>query len=178
MDNDETNETNELDELVDNLDTYEEAVTPEEETTTEETNLSEVDELKKKLATTEAQKKHWKNKAEKTVAPKKETKLDLSSTDLYALMTEKIPQEDVDDVVKASKALGISIPEALKSPILKGILSDKAEKRTTAEMTNTGNTRTGPKEITKDELLRNSEKGILPEDEEEIERLISAKLNN
>ena len=170
-------ENDNLEETTDELDTdlFEEetpeVIPPEEPTEPTE----DVAELKKKLATAEAQKDHWKKKA--TVKKDTPVSTDLSSKDLYAMITDKVPQEDVDEVIKASKALGISIPDALKSEIVKGILSDKAEKRKTAEVANTDNTTSEPTETTADELLKNAAKGDLPEDDEGIAKLIAAKLN-
>jgi len=137
---------------------------------------AEVDELKKKLVTAEAQKDHWKKKAntKKEVSEKKE---EISSKDLYALMNNKVPEEDVDDVIRAAKALDMSIPEALKSNVVKTILSDSKEKRTTADVANTDNTRMGPTQLTDETLLSNAVKGDIPDDDEGIEKLIQAKLN-
>lgn len=174
--------------LMDNDETNAELEDFEETTEVIEETPDEVAELQKRLATAEAQKKHWQKKAKavETPKPKEEsketpevpeaTKDDLSQKDLYAMMTEKVPQEDVDEVVRASKALGISIPDALQSNIVKSLLSDRAEKRTTAEMTNTDNTVAGPTEVTDEELLSNAKKGELPDDDEGIQKLISAKL--
>ncbi len=145
--------------------------TPEENVSDGQNNI-EVEDLKKKLATAEAQKDHWKKKAK---VSKDKTVAELSSKDLYAMIDSKVPQEDVDEVVRASKALGISIPEALKSNIVKSILSDSADKRKTADVTNTENVRMGQTKTTDDELLANAKKGELPENDADIERLIVAQ---
>ncbi len=145
-------------------------VTPEENVSEGQNNT--VEDLKKKLATAEAQKDHWKKKAK---VSKDKTVAELSSKDLYAMIDSKVPQEDVDEVVRASKALGISIPEALKSNIVKSILSDSADKRKTADVTNTENVRMGQTKTTDDELLANAKKGELPDNDADIERLIVAQ---
>lgn len=88
---------------------------------------------------------------------------DLSSKDLYVLMENKIPQEDVDEVIKSSKLLGKTIAESLKDPVVQGILKTRQEHRATAETTNTGKARVGTKSVSGQELLDNLSKGIVPE---------------
>lgn len=101
---------------------------------------------------------------ESTEKTKEEVKDDkLSSKDLYSLMQAKVPEEDVDDVVKAAKVLNKTIPEALKDPLLIGILKTKEEHRNSSEAQNTGKSRTATKTPTADELLKNLSKGQVPE---------------
>ncbi len=78
---------------------------------------------------------------------------DLSSKDLFALIEAKVPQDDVDEVVKSAKALGVSIPEALKDDIVKGILEKRQAHRATAIATNTAPARPGTKKVSDDEIL-------------------------
>ena len=178
MDNDEN--TNQESEVNTENETDEAEDFIEEEANEQAT--SDADELKKKLAISDkklvtalAQKNHYKNKVNsQEVSEKKE---EISSKDLYALMNNKVPEEDVDDVIRAAKALDMSIPEALKSNVVKTILSDSKEKRTTADVANTDNTRMGPTQLTDETLLSNAVKGDIPDDDEGIAKLIEAKLN-
>ncbi len=96
---------------------------------------------------------------------------DISSKDLYVLMDAKVPQEDIEDVLEYSKLKNISIADALKSNVIKTILSDKAEARRVAEATNTGITRHGTSKPSDDVLLSKASQGELPDDEAEIRRL-------
>lgn len=75
--------------------------------------------------------------------PKKEDG-DLSPKDLYALMESKVPQADIDEVIKASKLLGKSVAETLQDGFVKARLKDLNEQRDTANATNT----TGSKRTT------------------------------
>jgi len=171
MDNDQEIITQENDIEVEEI---EEEATGEQDTP-EIPDTSEVDELNKKLATAEAQKNHWKKKATAQKGKAEAKTEELSSKDLYALMSNKVPEEDVDDVIKAAKALDMPIIEALNSNIVKTILSDSKEKRNSADVANTSNTRMGPTPLSDEALIANAEKGDIPDDQESIDRLIAAK---
>ena len=147
----------------------------------------DVESLKKKLQTLEAQKNHWKKKATEKEAepvkkevkqiPKKESKQDnLNPLDLYALMEAKVPKEDIEEVIKASKLLGKTISESLQDPIVQGILKSKEEYRRTADATATQSKRSGAKQISDDEIMRKASKGEVPEaGSEEANRLFWAR---
>lgn len=84
---------------------------------------------------------------------------DLSTKDLYALMDAKVPQADVDEVVKAAKLLGKSIPEALEDGLVKARLSQLSELRKTSEVTNTsGSKRTSPR-VTDEQVVDRMREG-------------------
>jgi len=107
---------------------------------------------------------------------KKEEDSDLSPKDLYALINAQVPQEDVEEVVKASKLLGKTVQEALNDDIVKTILETRQEFRKTAEATNTKQARPGSKKVSDDELLKKASAGDVPEKgSEEAERLFWAK---
>lgn len=101
-----------------------------------------------------------------------EDKKDLSSKDLYALMQASVPEEDVEEVTKAAKVLGVSIAEALKDSVTKTILERRASLRKTAEATNIAPARPTNKKVSGDELLSELAKGNVPDkgskDAEEI----------
>jgi len=109
--------------------------------------------------------------------PKKESRQDnLNPLDLYALMEAKVPKEDIEEVIKASKLLGKTISESLQDPIVQGILKSKEEYRRTADATATQSKRTGAKQISDDEIMRKASKGEVPEaGSDEADRLFWAR---
>lgn len=108
--------------------------------------------------------------------PPEEKKDDLTPTDLYALMQAQVPQEDVDVVKSAAKALGISITDALKDDIVKGKLSQLKAHRDTANAANTAPARPGSKKVTGEQVLADAAKGIIPDKgTDEAEELFWAK---
>lgn len=140
-------------------------------------NEDDVEDLKKQIQTLQAQKDHWRTKATKVAEAPKETKSEdksnsnLSTKDLYALMENKVSEEDIDEVVEYAQLKKISVSEALKSSVVKTILSEKAEQRNVALATNTGKTKAGSSKISDDVLLSKAMKGELPESPEDIARL-------
>jgi len=149
----------------------EEIITQEndtEETENEEQELdtkpeeqdTEKEELKKKLATVEAQKDHWRKKAQGTKENKTESSI--SPKDLYALMQANVHEDDIDEVAEYAKFKKVSIAEALKSDVVKTILSNKTEFRETAQKANTGAARRGATKVSDDTLLANLSKGEVP----------------
>lgn len=86
----------------------------------------------------------------------------LSTTDLYALMGAKVPQEDVSVVQEAAKILGQSITDVLKNPVLQGRLAQLSEQRASAAAANTGAARAGTKAPTDAEILAEASKGNIP----------------
>ena len=110
-------------------------------------------------------------KPEKPVEPVKKEESNLSSEDLYALMESKVPQEDIEEVKQASKVLDISISEALDTPLVKSILSEKAEFKKTANAANVDGSGKGSEKVSNNDLLSKAESGELPESAEDIERL-------
>lgn len=134
--------------------------------------------------------KRFKNKLEKAkeikpeVKPeiKPEVKLDIkeekaiSLTDMYALNKANVSEEDLPEVIEFSKFKGISIAEALKSSVVKTLLADKEEKRNVANATNTGNSKRGSTQTSDQQLLDNASKGIMPESDDDIARLVKARI--
>lgn len=83
----------------------------------------------------------------------------LTPKDLYALMEAKVPQVDVDEVVKASKLLGKSIPETLKDNFVQARLKDLAEQRQTANATNTSGSKRTTAKLTDEGLVEKAHRG-------------------
>lgn len=94
---------------------------------------------------------------EETVPVVEEEKL--STADTYALIDAKVPVEDLEEVQKAAKALGKTIPEALKDPILIGVLAKKVEHRKAADAANTGEPVPGVNQISDAQLVEDVASG-------------------
>lgn len=106
-----------------------------------------------------------------TDASKKPDTDNLSQADLITLMRSDIPEEDVADVVEYAKFKGVTVAEALKSNVVKATLAEKKEARAVAEGTSTGSQRRGSGKLSDEALMDNAQKGILPESDEDMERL-------
>ena len=111
----------------------------------------------------EGRNKPPKEEVDTSKKPDEKEKSDLSTKDFYSLVDAKIPQEDVEEVMKASKLLGKTIPEALKDDTVKAILEKRAEHRKTAEATNTATARPGSKKVSGAEITAKADKGDFPE---------------
>ena len=107
-----------------------------------------------------------------TTAPKSDN---LTTSDLYALINAKVPQEDISEVTDYAQMKKIPVSEALKSSVVKAILSDKQEIRTSASATNTGVTRRGNSGVSDETLLANVQNGVFPEDDAGIKRLVELR---
>jgi hypothetical protein len=158
--------------------TTQEEIVQEEEVYEEQVEQQEdVEELKKKLATLEAQKEHWRRKA----AEKKETvqevqsSLTLSAGDMMAIKNADLAPQDMDLVEKFAKDNKLSLREALAHPHAKAILAYESELRNTAVATNVENVRRGSARIDPETLLNNASMGKIPTNDDEIEALIQAK---
>lgn len=121
----------------------------------------------------EKQAKTLKEKLEKE-SPR-ESKGELSQSDLIGLIRADVHEDDIQDVVDYAKLKKISVSEALKANVVKSLLTEKKEERTTAEATATGNKRSGVRIPTGKEILYQAEQGNMPESEEEIGKLIDAR---
>ena len=98
------------------------------------------------------------NKEVKEESPK--PKGELSTKDIYALMENKVAEEDIDEVKDYANLKGISIAEALKTPVVKTILSDKSEQRNTANAANVGGAKRGSGKVSDDAFLSKAKKAI------------------
>lgn len=125
----------------------------------------ELKNLKKKVATLEAQKEHWRNKASKTDNKKddKKQEVEFSQSDLLAIVRNNVSDEDIDTVKKFANVNGVDVSTALKDDVLKSILSDREEKRKSANVTNTGNARKSNSKPSDEIILSNANEGKLPD---------------
>lgn len=136
----------------------------------------EKEELKKKLATLEAQKDHWRKKANEKKDDKTHNNYELSPKDLLAAMRAGIEDDsDIDEVLEYATFKKIPFHEALKNDVVKTILSNRAEFRKTAEIANTENQRKTVQKVSNGVLLDNLKKGDIPTSKSEAEALFWAR---
>lgn len=84
---------------------------------------------------------------------------EISLKDQYALLQAQVPVQDVDEVIKAAKLLGKSIPDALNDGLVKARLSQLAEERTTAAATSTGAAKRVAPRVTDETLVQKAVSG-------------------
>lgn len=132
----------------------------------------------------------WVKKAKPADEPKPETKEKkpeenhttskekLTQTDLIAIVKADIPEEDLDEIIDYAKLKKISVKDALKTPLIVGMLAEKKEQRATAESTNTNGGRRGSSKVSDSELIENARKGVFPESDEDVARLVRLKRAN
>ena len=97
----------------------------------------------------------------------------LNSKDMYALMQANVAEEDIDEVVEYATLKKISVADAIKSNYITSFLKTKAEERATANGTSTGTQARSSARLTDEALVNNANKGIFPENDDDIERLIA-----
>jgi hypothetical protein len=148
----------------------------EEQVVEAEAERENLDDLQKRLATTTAQKNHYKEQLEKRAALETATRASLSPSDLVAVMNAQIHEDDMERVERFALSEGVSIREAVKSPELKAMLQVRAEQRNVAIATNVENVRRGVSKVSDDALVSNASMGKIPDSDDEIARLISAKM--
>ena len=136
-----------------------------------------VDDIKAKLAKAEELANNYKIRAEKAEAKAKEAPKaqELSAVDILAVSKANIEPEDLGDVVDYAKYKGISIAEALRSPVVKATLAEKEELRKSAAAVNTGAVRRTSSKVSDDQLLANARKGIMPDSDEDLARLVKLR---
>jgi len=102
---------------------------------------------------------------------------DLSQSDLIVLLRADVPEEDISEVTDYAKLKKISVAEALKSSVIKTLLSDKAEQRRSAEAANTGSNRRTAPSTTPEAILEKASTGELPDTDDGIQRLAEAHIS-
>lgn len=141
--------------------------------------------LKERLAQAQEYGRNQKIRAEKAEKQSKgqvqeeatTTSHDLSSKDTIALINAKVHEDDVDEVVEYASFKKISLAEALKSSVVKTLLAERVEQRSTADATSTGKTRSGQAKVTGESLLQKAKKtGEVPEREEDLDALLEQRL--
>jgi uncharacterized protein (DUF1800 family) len=143
----------------------------EESEEVEEQEVEQIDwEARAKKAEAAIIKAKSKPKAEKTVAPKSDTKL--SIFDQKALFKANIEtQEDLDEILDYASRKNISVAEALKSTVIKATLAENAEIRNSALAVNTGTGRRSGGTVSNERLLADARSGKMPDSAEDIAKL-------
>lgn len=160
--------------------------TASEENNEEQDDSEDVETIKSELQKAKELAQNYKIRAEKAERaakgskeshPQKQaSKADaLSTQDLYALMENKVASEDIQEVQEYAQLKGISISEALKSSVVKTILSEKSEMRNVASASNVGSAKRGSSKLSDEALIANVKKGIVPESDEDIMRYVQAR---
>lgn len=112
----------------------------------------------------------------KTTKPEPATN-GLSLAETIALSKADIAPEDIEDVLEYAQFKKMSVIDALKSPVMKATLAEKAEHRKSAAAVSTGaGRRAGSGAVSDDRLLSDAQKGIMPESEADIARLTELRL--
>lgn len=160
--------------------------TPEEETeTVEEEVEQEVEDEEEVDWKSEAEKarklaNNYKVRAEKAEkkakTPKVESTNGLSTKDILALAKANVHDDDLDEVLDYAAHRKMSVAQALESSVVKAIISENTEKRNSAAAVNTGTSRRAGTRLSDERLLADSEKGILPESDEDMSRLTRLRL--
>ncbi len=149
----------------------------ESEPNTDGDEQESLDEYKSRLAKAEELANNYKIRAEKAEklakGNKPETKIETNNAnmptkDLYALVSAKVHEDDIAEVEEYAKFKGISVAEALKSTVVKTMLSEKEDFRKTALATNTGNVRRGSTKPSDEALLNRARSGDIPDDAEAL----------
>jgi hypothetical protein len=123
----------------------------------------------------EAENKQFKKLVETAKPKEKETpKNTISLKDQYALLEAKVPIDDLEEVLDYASHKGLSVADALKTSVVKAILSERAEERQTAQAANIGPVMRSSSKASDETLLDKFEKGELPE--EDIERAVKARI--
>lgn len=145
----------------------------------------EVLEEKNKKLFERAKKAEAENKELKAKAKAPEVKVEaepsqkqdgLSPMDTIALIDSKVTnKEDIEVVMKYAKLNDLSIGDALKDDMVKSILKDRLEKRTSAEVTNTNANKRGANKPTGDQLLDQAQSGKTVDD---MDALADARLDS
>lgn len=156
-----------------------EVITQENDTetteNTEETEQDEAEDLKKKIATLEAQKEHWRKKAEKKdEVVTQEQKEDLGVNDIIYLSKTDIHEDDVSEVLNFAKKMGVSVKEA--HAFMKPILKERAEERKTVQATETKSARKANHRDPVSLLEKAQSTGELPDSDADLKALIRARL--
>jgi hypothetical protein len=112
--------------------------------------------------------------AEKEETPKNDS--NYSIKDFKAI--SDIPDEDLDDFLELSNKFGLSPSEAKANQDIQVLLKNRAEVRKTEAVMNTGGGKRGSSKVSDQVLLNNAKNGKLPESDDDIDRLINARLED
>lgn len=139
------------------------------------------DDIKARLAKAEELAKNYKIRAEKAESKAKEVVVEKPSTDftpadILALTKAGIEPEDLDEIIEFAQYKKIPIHEAIKSPVIKATLAEAEERRKSAQATHTASARRGSAQVSDDQLLANARKGVMPDSDADMNRLVQLRL--
>lgn len=101
----------------------------------------------------------------------------MSPMDLIAITKANLDEEAIREAMDYAKFKKISIAEAIKSPAVKATIQLIEENKRVAEAANTGSARRGTSKISDESLIENARKGILPDSDADMKRLVSIRKN-
>lgn len=157
------------------LETTEE-VEPEVLDTQEGEEESELEKLRREKAELEDNNRKLYARVKKNEVKEPSQEANLTPRDFLALSEAKISSDDFDEVLRVTKALGLSISDGLKDPTIKSILSVRAEERRTANATQVRGGARGASKVSGEDLLRKAEStGELPDSDEGIRAIAEAR---
>lgn len=136
----------------------------------------EIATLTKRATDAETLAGNQKTRAEKAEGKIKENASDLSAKDAMLLAKANVDLEDVDEVVEYAKFKKVPIADALKSPVLIGIIAERKEERATAEATATGKNTRSTAAPSADAILAAASGGQVPDDDAGITALVNARI--
>lgn len=124
---------------------------------------------------TEAQKLADELKSKSTTPPATDDKK-LSDEDLIAIARANVHEDDMQEVLEYARFKKIPFKEALKSDVVKTMLSTKEEFRKSAEIANKGTSKRVTQKVTDEGLLKDLSSGKVPEpNTDEAERIFWAR---
>jgi len=99
----------------------------------------------------------------------------LSPFDLIAVAKANLNEEQLKEAMDYAKYKKISISDALKTPQVKATIALIEENNKVSQASATGNGRRGSVQISDDLLLANASKGLMPDSDADLARLIRLK---
>ncbi|NUQ57494.1 MAG: hypothetical protein HUT38_03355 [Candidatus Paceibacter sp.] len=162
------------------------AFTPEEletlKTSIADNEAKTADERKRKdeeAAKNKELAENYKIRAEKAESKVKDKGEGLSDKDIFTLTKSDIDEEDFDEIKNYASFKKISVSEALKDKTLQSIISDRKEERQSAAVAaaNAKSPR-GTSKVSPETLLEKARQGQMPEKDEDIEKLVEARINS
>jgi len=152
----------------------------------EATEVIEEKEVEKQTETLEQKRARLKRQLEQTekkmgIVPEKKQESpknieQLSTIDTIAIMKADIDTEDIPKVVEMAKLMNTTVAEALKTNAVRTILNEEKEQRRSAEATSVSSARRATSRVTDDMLIERAGKGIMPDNDADLQRLINARL--
>jgi hypothetical protein len=104
------------------------------------------------------------------------TQSTLTVKDGFALAKANVNDDDIDEVLEYANFKKISVADALKSTVVKNLIAEKEEYRTSQNASTTTTARRATPKLTDDTILDNARQGKVDDSEEGIKRLFNARM--